>query len=376
MSEFFNKKFNEHSVHQFLENNIALASSELNNADIEAKPILKNILKIFFALKEAIGHMDSEIAIRNGTLDRIQNVVHSLTVSEFEYYKAHRNINDLIRVNNYFCESLKKLLNHADNTTEKNIKNSLKKLYAIAEEVPYTIIETDPADIGFAEKLREQGERVEKSLNETEEKIKQLDDKLEGAANKEFDNVVKKFNARLSNYREEAEKEREKLQELHGIVAGEGFTSGYAKLAKKEESKATVWRYFSVAFILALVGFAVYAANIPVAKDINSFIGQIIKTFSVAGALIYTSVFAIRQSNQHRKNANRAMWLAMGMNAIGAFTGKWDTNDKKEAGIKMVDAILSQQEGEGNAESNSTSKDEIMERLKIITDLIQLKKPN
>ncbi len=381
---YWKETFKNHRLHGELQKAITLLQTESDNQSNDLQTIKKYLLEVMLALKAALEKVDPELAARNGMLRDIFNPMIHRNMDYLQAYASGHDPKDLIAANENIRKDLNSFLKlQKTKTNNEEILKVLKKLFKLANVIEPPQIKAEPKNIDFPEKIQEQEKKltelsgnfskeIEKSrqdLNSLSHSIEQKGNNIDSVLEKKSNDIENKFSKLIK----EEQNKHEKIKKLHGIIAGESFTGSYEKMAKLEEDNANTWRGISVVCISFTVITALYTTSVPIAENGNLLIGQIVRAFSIGGAFFYGSFYAAKQSTQHRKNANRARWLAIGINAVGAFTKLLGVEDEKIAKFKIIDAILRQQENEDHAQSNTSNIDEIKKQLTSITGMLPLK---
>ncbi|MDA8031215.1 MAG: hypothetical protein MPK62_08835, partial [Alphaproteobacteria bacterium] len=223
----------------------------------------------------------------------------------------------------------------------------------------------------FAEKQAKRDEEFAEKQTKRDEEFAEGQETRKG----NFSNWFKKFRTAnelewegfvnyLKESRSEAADKLAEIRELHQLVVGESVGGSYEANADKENVRAFCWSLASVSFIVSVgvwTGYTVLFLGDGGNGDngsvgIGSLVFQTVKSFAVAGALLYAAIYSGQQASGHRENEKRYRRLALAVKSVDPLLASLKEDKQEEIKFSMAKELFGQKEsgeGESGAESGT-----------------------
>jgi len=183
----------------------------------------------------------------------------------------------------------------------------------------------------------------------------------------------------------DAKEKHKAILELYELTAGDSVGAGYLQNADVEKGQANLWRWISVAFILATaiwLGFTYYQTiyrepevvvstaqekttaiqadkeSLPAivsaqasskGSDINWL--RLIATLSLTGVFLFGAAYSSQQSNRHRTNERKARRFALEMKAFDPFINSLSTEVQNDLKQKLSEKLFGNHDEKGEHEA-------------------------
>ena len=169
-----------------------------------------------------------------------------------------------------------------------------------------------------------------------------------------------------------AEGHLKQVQELVGVIADHGVSSGFKAVADGAAKAAGIWQAVALGAILLLVGFAFATAVNPFEEQTNwlNFAGR--TYFSITLGVLAAYAASQRNRSQRVEQTNRRLELEL--RALGPFFQSVDPVEREQFRLKLVDLLFGRAEQSHEASPTSAplaSKDSAEKQLALLKALEQ-----
>lgn len=358
------KEFKEHALHETL-NSIIEKVTNKETTDETADDLIekKRLLKLLTLLRDSLGNIDPEIvditqmtAINSYLSPNVQQYIgfwinHYIVHGTGSYLVNANDHNQIIEIKNFinnllvysknvlytktpeldkaveqFCKQMENKNNNIEQKSlelSQSIQKQQEKLDELSEQVELKKQELSDLKTEIRTEFNSSQEQRQSTYSTWYENAKQniktdIIDKIKESSEKEKEAIFKV----LDQYKKEGKDTRDKILELHGLVATDSMTAGYVVQADKEKKEANFWRWSSFAFIICMIlwtgGVYIYQAYHGIEINLSNWI-TLLKPWSVVLMLLYGAIYSSRQSTLHRENEIRTRWFALEVSAIDPY---------------------------------------------------------
>lgn len=192
---------------------------------------------------------------------------------------------------------------------------------------------------------------------------KEINDDAQAISNKfEADVINSKTTVlnELEGLRKSSHEKHKSISELYELASGDSIAGGYAQSADKENGAASFWRGASILFILATVGWLLFAFNsfkpeslmlhdstvqesprTVVEYGSNPFSWQgYLLSFSITGVLLFGAGYTARQSSKHREEAVKTRLFALQVKALDPYISSLEKTEQLAIRKQLVDRFF------------------------------------
>ena len=225
----------------------------------------------------------------------------------------------------------------------------------------------------LGKKTNELDESVQSVRTDTDEQIAKVAElgKSIDARSEQLDGLMEslkeEFNSQMNEFIEEGEDTRDKILELHEIVAGDSATLGYAKDAAEEGKIARIWRLFNIVFVIStatwLLFIILYAIEsegnaIPIPWSLYPLVA------SLTGVLLYGAIYSAQQSAQHRASEKKYRSLALRVAAFEPFVKSLEDEQRNALRRDIAATIF------GDNEDEDSDSEKLMAPIDMVTNAV------
>jgi hypothetical protein len=425
--------FQNHQAHKTIKEIIDAIDIVTVDASDQDQVEKRRLRKVISAYQDTLSNLDPEIISYN-VLDGLNNGLRDNVLNQIVLYNNERNTSNLVSANNYFdtnLVNLSQLLSIAKKSTlekpirglEKSVDNFSEIINSKKEELKKELTKISEASLKQETRLNELSNSIDAKKQETDSLISSWQKQFSDAQNKRNEDFANDQNSRtnshntwqkqiesnttkslqdlvvtskakldqnqldfdksISEYLATAKEKHSSILELYELVAGDSVAAGYLKNADDEKDAANFWRWAAIAFIGLTATWIVISyfflgsspkniigLNAAMNHDIPW--GQLLKTFSLTGVLLFGALYSAKQSNIHRQNEKRTRWFALEVKAIDPFIASLKDEDRKALKNELSKRLFGQKD-----ESNEKDKvfdDHVFQVvIKGITDVLKSK---
>lgn len=191
-----------------------------------------------------------------------------------------------------------------------------------------------------------------------EERATALKQLLAEAGRQQRDQLEKlsaEFAQGAAGIRDEVLRRKKEIEDLAGVIANTGMTSGYQQVAKEAKILSRIWQGVTVASMLGFIWLA-YEVFLPsIGNDFHwpAFAGRVFVALSVGVLAAYAGAQADRQQKAERDNRQ----LALELQAIGPFIATLPKDRQDEFLLKIGERSFGRRDGAKDEKSPTSTAD-------------------
>lgn len=421
------EQLNNHPIHQSLERLEALVNTEFEDISEDEIDERKRFIKVIASYRDVINSLDPELLPFN-QLDSVNKQLGSNNIlSQINNYSNNQNIAHLKSGNDHLTNQLTQLcLLKALTTSETELGSSSSTLeYAIKKLIEqkdklnnqYKDIEQSSNDIAQSlEDIKQTSEQRRKEIENiladwqkqfsdsqsnraesysewrrsVEEEIQLKAQALRDATKSQTDDLKNNTKEELEQLISDSKDKHNKILELYDLVSGDSISGEYAQTSSKEGKKAFWWQVLSYVFIIATIGWLIFAyinfsdsssnsecpaetkQEEPVCPETNNEEpfnwGKHLVSLSLTGVLLFGAGYAGRQASNHRDIEKRTRWFSLQVKALDPYLSQLDETTRNELKVSLANNFFK------GVDLESNNKDSEKETSNLLQNLVDLMK--
>lgn len=198
----------------------------------------------------------------------------------------------------------------------------------------------------FASGQDQRQEAFSKLLEETRDEASATQEQLKTSATAEIDKFLEAHELQLQT----AERAKDRIEEILGIVSEEALVGAYSKNAGTERKQADLWRWISVSSIISSVAIAIWivASTAGATTDWDQFAGKV----ALAVPFAAVATYAAKQSGEHRHVQREGEHMALQLTALRPYLEDLTDEDGRDKLLTdIAGKIFGRPRREGAAEN-------------------------